>query len=71
VHGLDLLEALLDGGLPLVGLEDLGRGEAAIVTEQRVLRRVPDHAASGLVRLGHTTGCFLLVSGARGMIMVC
>jgi hypothetical protein len=50
VHGLELLEALLDGRLPLVRFEDLGRGELAIVAEQRILRRVPDHAASDPAR---------------------
>jgi hypothetical protein len=39
-------EALLDGGLALVGLEDLGIGEGSIVAQERILRRAPDHAAS-------------------------
>jgi len=46
VDGLDLLEAFLDGGLSLVRLEDLARGQSFIVRQQRILRRVGDHAAS-------------------------
>src|ERR1019366_4328593 len=34
--GLALGEALLDGGLALVGLEDLGIGEGAIVAQERI-----------------------------------
>ena len=49
MHGLELFEALFDLGLTLVGLQDLGGGEAALVGNQRVLPRVPDHAASGHV----------------------
>jgi hypothetical protein len=44
--GFALGEALLDGGLALVGLEDLGIGEGSIVAQERILRRAPDHAAS-------------------------
>ncbi len=43
VHGIDLLEALLDRGLALVGIEDLGGREAAVVGECRV------HAVAFLV----------------------
>jgi hypothetical protein len=46
VHGFDLLEALFDGRLPLMGLEDLGGAQVAIVADERILPRAPDHAAS-------------------------
>ncbi len=36
VHGLDLLEALLDGRLPFMGLEDLGGGQVTVVAKQRI-----------------------------------
>jgi hypothetical protein len=36
VHGLNLLEALLDSGLGLVSLQDPGRSQATVVGEQRV-----------------------------------
>src|SRR5207244_9707318 len=43
VHGLDLLEALLDGRLTFVSLKHLRSGEAAIVAQQRI------HAVTFLV----------------------
>jgi len=46
VDGLDLLEALFDGGLSFMGLEDLDGGQGAVVANERILRRAPDHAAS-------------------------
>ena len=46
VDGLDLFEALLDGRLAFVGLEDLGGGKLAVVANERILPRAPDHAAS-------------------------
>src|SRR5437867_13036721 len=36
VYGLDLLEALLDTGLGLVGEENLSRRELAVVAKQRI-----------------------------------
>ena len=36
VHGLDLLEALLDGRLAFMGLEDLDGGEVAVVANERI-----------------------------------
>jgi hypothetical protein len=36
VHGLQLLEALLDLRLPFMGFEDLGRGKVTIVANQRI-----------------------------------
>ena len=60
VHGLQLLEALLDARLALVGGEHLGRREAAVVGQQRV------HAVAALVigdgRLVH--GPFDVVAAA-------
>ena len=44
-HALEVPEVFLDGGLALVGVEHVGRLEGAVVGQQRVLRRVPDHAA--------------------------
>ncbi len=46
VHGLDLLEALLDGRLSFMCLEDLGGSQVTVVTNERILPRAPDHAAS-------------------------
>jgi len=59
MHGLDLFEALLDGGLALVGIEDLAGGKVAIVGQQRVLRRVPDHAASAYIPTVQPGGALL------------
>ena len=36
MDGLALLEAFLDGGLALVSLEDMPRGEGFVVAEERV-----------------------------------
>ena len=36
VDGLDLLEALLDGWLAFMGLEDLDGGEVAVVANERI-----------------------------------
>ena len=41
----EVSEALFDAGLALVGVEHVGRREGAVVAEEGVLRRVPDHAA--------------------------
>jgi hypothetical protein len=45
VHGLQLLEALLEPRLSLVSFEHLLRSERAVVGNEWVLLRVPDHAA--------------------------
>jgi hypothetical protein len=36
VHGLDLLETLLDGRLAFMGLEDLDGSEVAVVADERI-----------------------------------
>src|SRR5437773_11026299 len=61
VPRLDLLEALLDRGLALVGREDLGGREAAIGAEQRV------HAVALLIvvdgcLVGHSSPALLTVA---------
>ena len=60
VHGLDLLEALLDGGLALVGVEHLGRREAAVVGEQRVVNVIRDSVGT----IGTPTEFFTRLSDA-------
>ena len=49
-HTFEVPETLLDAGLPFVGVEHVGGFEGPIVGEERVLRRVLDHAALVVVR---------------------
>ena len=49
VHGLDLLEALLDHGLTLVGLEHLSGGELAVVGHERVHAVAPAVIGDGVL----------------------
>ena len=47
MHGLQSLEALLDGGLTFVRLQDLLCGQGSIIADEGVLPRVRDHAELG------------------------
>jgi hypothetical protein len=70
VDGFHLLEALLDLRLTLVGGEQLGRRQAAVIADERVLFRVPDHAASSrfVCFAGLSAGLYRI--RARGINMV-